>query len=118
MALPTAASTMLKARAGQNANMQVRAVRLQFAGDGAYAAGGSLLVTAWVEAILKAAGYPADITILDIISGDCAGYKLRYLHATDALKVYQQTDTATAPDVEDTTSNQSGRTYNMTVLFV
>jgi hypothetical protein len=83
---------------------------ISFAGDGAYAAGG----TADFEASLQ-----GDIGVKDTIIGfipdivNSGGYIPSYDPANDKMKIFYCTNNggAAGPLVEDTTANQSGRTY-------
>lgn len=85
---------------------------ISFAGDGTYSAGG----TTGFEALVRAAVGKGNLDVLAVIGQDCGGYVPVYLRATDALKVYEQTDTATSPLIETATANLSGTTFNVIVL--
>lgn len=85
--------------------------RISFAGDGAYASGG----TAGFQASFRAA-VPGNREILAVIPEDCGGYYPVYDKTNDKLKVYEQTDTATSPLIETATANLSGTTFNLVII--
>ena len=87
-------------------------IRVSFPGDGAYPSDG----TPDFQAFLRAAVDGRAVEIIDIIPGDCGGYIPVYDKTNDKLKVYEQTDTATAPLIETATSNLSGSTFNLTAV--
>src|SRR5690349_16511837 len=90
----------------------VHFVRATVVGDGAYAAGGST----GLLAALRAALNKSNVNILSCrAEGENNGYVPVYDHANEKLKVYQgdNPNVAAAPLVEDTTANQSGRTYSL-----
>lgn len=85
-------------------------VYVTFAGDGAYAAGGTADFQASVRSDL---GYNATVVAFEADLVQCAGYIVVYDKINDKLKVYYMDYDAVADGVpiEDTTANQSGRTY-------
>ena len=89
----------------------ILAMNMSFLGDGAYSAGG----TAGFEALVQAA-IGAGFELLAIVASDCGGYIPVYDKAADKLKVYEQTDTATAPLIETVTADLSGTTFNILVI--
>jgi len=81
--------------------------RITVVGDDGYAAGG----TAGFEASVQAA-LGAQREIVGLINDDSNGdFLLQYDHANDKLLVRKISDGA-----EDTTVDQSGRTYKITVI--
>ena len=104
MALGSA--TVLKAQS----DGPLRFDRLTFDGDDDYQAGGTTDFTAYVR---DAVGL-GDLEIVGILPQDCAGTTLTYLPGTDALKAWQSANGAA--DDEDTTNDQSGRSYSVIVV--
>jgi hypothetical protein len=85
---------------------------LSFAGDGAYAAGGTPAFQASVRTALGL----GNIEVLAVLGQDCGGYVPVYDKTNDKLKVYEQTDTATTPLIETATSDLSGTTFNVLII--
>lgn len=96
---------------GKAASAPLRVVPLSFAGDGAYAAGGTAAFEDSVQAELE-----ENVTVLGVIGQDCGGYVPVYDRTNDKLKVYEQTNVATSPLIETATANLSGTTFNLLVL--
>jgi hypothetical protein len=108
MALGTA--TVVKKVAGDG---PLRADVLSFAGDGAYSAGG----TGGFEAYVQAALGVGLVDIVALVPQSCGGFHLTYEQDTDKLKVWNfNYDASDGPMQEDTTANQSGRTYVVLVI--
>ena len=82
---------------------------LEFAGDGAYPAGGTPDFEVLVQDALG-----AKVRVVSVESIDLTGYMLRYDITNDKL-VTMHFPTSQGPAVEDTTANQSGRTYQVIV---
>lgn len=98
-------------RAGHAPSRPMFADTMSFAGDGAYAAGGTADFQASVRTALG-----SNVTVLAVIPGDCGGYVPVYDQAADKLKVYEQTDVATSPLIETVTADLSGTTFNVVVV--
>ena len=100
---------------GAAPNAPVRFDLLTFAGDGAYGAGGTAAFEAYVQAALG-----QSVTVLAVLDADTTGYVKRYDITNDKLMVFYCTNNAGAqgPLIEDTTANQSGRTYSVIVISV
>lgn len=99
--------------AGAAASAPLFADRISFAGDAAYAAGGSAFDAAF-RALTKSGRKP-----LCVIAGDCGGYIPAYDPATGKLKVYRGDNDggADGPLVEvPATTDLSAVTFNLTVL--
>ena len=86
---------------------------ISFAGDGAYASGGTAAFEDSVQAALSGGSARK---ILAVVGQDCGGYVPVYDYANDKLKVYEQTDTATTPLIETATADLSGTTFKMLVI--
>ena len=84
---------------------------ISFLGDGAYASGGTAAFQTSVRAALG-----ANVEVLAVVGQDCDGYIPTYDKAADKLKVWEQTDTATAPLIETATADLSGSTFNILVI--
>lgn len=84
---------------------------ISFAGDGAYAAGGTGNFQALVQAAIGSGR-----EVLGVIGQDCGGYVPVYDKAANKLKVYEQSNTATSPLIETATANLSAVTFRMLVL--
>ena len=98
-----------------------RMIRMQFAGDTATPAGGTLEFQKFVRDAIKARNAaasdknvrgPENVEVVDIIAGDCGQYIPQYLKATDALFIR---DGGSATWAEKT-GNLSGETFNVTVI--
>ena len=90
-------------------------IRATIVGDGAYSAGGTTGLLAKLKTALK----DDSVNILSCRGeGDNGGYTVVYDHANEKLKVYQgdNANVASGPQVEDTTANQSGRTYGLFII--
>ena len=108
MALGTA--TVVKSSA---ADGPIRFDVLSFAGDGAYSAGG----TASFEAYVRAALDKGALDIIAVVPQSSEGYHLTYEQGTDKLKVWNfNYDASDGAMQEDTTANQSARTYVVLVI--
>ena len=82
-------------------------------GDSAYSTGGTTGLLAALQAALK----DSNLAILSASPcDDNAGYFPVYIKSTDKLKIYQCGGSA-APMAEDTTGNQSARTYHLKVVL-
>lgn len=99
--------------AGGVASAPVFADVMHFAGDGAYAAGG----TAGFQAAVRAK-FGDSREVLAVIGQDCGGYVPVYDKANDKLKVYDGDfdPAAVAPLKETIVANLSGVTFNVIVL--
>jgi hypothetical protein len=106
-----ALGTMTLTRGVGSSPGPVYADLISFDGDGAYSSGGTTGFTDLVSAILGQTR-----TILGVVGQDCGGYVPVFLPGTDALMVYEQTDTATSPLIETATANLSGTVFNLLVL--
>jgi hypothetical protein len=93
-------------------------ILLQFAGDGAYPAGGTAAFQAFVRtAVAAAAAAAADanvrgaqnLEVISVNSQDCGVYSATYDKAADKLKVWDQAN------VENATGDISGTTFNLIV---
>jgi hypothetical protein len=94
-------------QAGQRVSVPLRAIPLQFDGDGAYPAGGTPNFEALVRAALPGSEF---VTLFEVTGQDCGGYVVTYDRENDKLKVWVSADAA--PDVENTTANLSAVTFN------
>jgi len=97
-------------QAGQAVSKPLRAIPLQFLGDGTYPAGGTPNFQSLVRAALP--GYEG-VTLFDVTGQDCGGYVVTYDRENDKLKVWEQTDVATSPLIETATANLSAVTFNV-----
>ena len=87
--------------------------KFSFAGDGNYPTGG----TTGLDALLTAAAKKT-LTIVSIIADDCGGYIPVYLPANGGtLKVYEAAADGNPLDEVANTTNLSGTTFNLTVLY-
>lgn len=87
---------------------------ISFAGDNAYAAGGS---GGFQAAVRKALG-KGNVTILAVIPQDCGGYNPVYDPATDKLKLFvgDNNNAADGPGVENATTDTSSTTLRLVVV--
>lgn len=109
MALGTA--TIVKRAEGDG---PLRCDVLRFAGDDAYAAGG----TANFEAYARAAIGRGDIEIVGVVPGHCGGYVPQYDFANDTLAVYEAGADAAPLDELGAAADVSGTTFEVSILSV
>lgn len=84
---------------------------ISFAGDDAYATGGT---AAFEDAVQAKCGDQRKV--LGVIGQGCGGYKVTYDRANDKLQVWQS-DGTDAPDVEvDNAADLSAVTFNLIVI--
>lgn len=110
MALPDFALATEATRLGNSDTLRSRIVT--FAGDAAYATGGS---SGFLTKVRKVLGH--DIDIAGIIALASGGYVLEYTRATDKLLIRQSAGSA-APLVEvANAADLSGTTFVVAVLY-
>ncbi len=90
----------------------VRHDLITFAGDGAYATGG----TAGFQASVRAALDEGNVEVLGVISQDCGGYTAAYDKVNDKLKVFQVGSGAGAQAQVANTTNLSATNFTLIVV--
>ena len=96
---------------GQAASAPMRAIPLQFLGDGEYPADGTPTFEDLVQAKLK-----ETVTLIAVIAGDCVGYVPVYDRTNDKLKVYEAGADGGPLDEVTASTDLGGVTFNVVAL--